>query len=180
MSMSPMMGKKPKGYSAFSTLNPQQATLLQQLLGSMTGQSANIQQNPLYQSGGNYLQKILSGDTSEFEAPLMRQFNEQIIPGIAERFSGLGSGAQSSSAFQQALGGAGADLSERLGALRGGLQMQAVPQALGYAQQPFTNLQNLLGIKTQGFLPKQKSGLQEGIIAGSQTLMQLLPLLFML
>jgi len=175
-----MMGKKPKGYSSFSTLNPQQSGLLHQLLGSMNGQSGNIQQNPLFQSGENYLQKILGGDTSQFEAPLMRQFNEQIIPGIAERFSGLGSGAQSSSAFQQALGGAGADLTERLGALRGGLQMGAVPQALGYSQQPFTNLQQLLGIKTQGFVPKQKSGLQEGILGGSQMLMQLLPLLLML
>jgi hypothetical protein len=180
MSMSPQMGKGPKGYSSFSTLNPQQSTLLQQLLGSISGQSGNIQQNPLYQAGGNYLQKILGGDTSQFEGPLMRQFNEQIIPGLAERFSGAGAGSQSSSAFQQALGGAGADLTERLGALRGGLQMQAAPQALGYAQQPFTNLQNLLGIKTQGFVPKQKSGLQEGILGGSQMLLQLLPLLLML
>lgn len=130
MSFSPMMGTKPpKGLNILSTLNPQQQTILQQLLGSISGQSGNIQQNPLYQSGQNFLQGILGGDTSKFEAPLMRQFNEQIIPGLAERFSGAGAGSQSSSAFQQALGGAGADLTERLGALRSGLQMQAAPQA---------------------------------------------------
>ena len=153
--------KRPKGYDVFSTLNPQQASLLQQLLGSMSGQEGNISQNPLYQSGGNYLQKILSGDTEAFEAPLMRQFNERIIPGLAERFAGAGAGAQSSSAFQNALGSAGADLSERLGALRGGLQGQAAGQALGYAQQPVNNLQNLLSMNTQAFAPKQKSWLQE-------------------
>lgn len=179
----------PKGYNVFSTLNPQQASLLQQLLGSSSGQSGNIQQNPLYQSGGNYLQKILSGDTSAFEAPLMRQFNEQIVPGLAERFSGLGSGAQSSSAFQQALGSAGADLSERLGALRGNLQMQAAPQALSYAQQPVSNIQNLLGLQTQAFSPKQMGfgkqlglGLAGGIgegLGGSSWITSLLKLLGM-
>lgn len=154
----------PKGYNVFSTLNPQQQTILQQLLGSMSGQTGNIQENPLYQAGGSHLQKILGGDTSAFEAPLMRQFNEQIIPGIAERFSGAGSGSQKSSAFQQALGQSGADLSERLGALRGGLQQNAAGQALGYAQQPVSNLQNLLNLNTQAFAPKSKPWWQEGLI----------------
>lgn len=155
----PMQSKPPKGYNVLSTLNPQQQTLLQQLLGSMSGLEGNIQRNPTFQAGQSYLQKILGGDTEAFEAPLMRQFNERIIPGIAERFAGVG--AQSSSAFQQALGSAGADLAERLGALRGGLQGQAVGQALGYAQQPVSNLQSLLGMSTQAFAPKQKPWWQE-------------------
>lgn len=153
----------PKGYDVFSTLNPQQSQLLQQLLGSMSGQAGNIEQNPLYQSGQSYLQGILGGDTSKFEAPLMRQFQEEIIPGLAERFSGAGAGAQSSSAFQQALGREGAGLTERLGALRGGLQGQAAQQALGYAQQPVSNIQNLLGMQTQAFAPKQKPFWQEAL-----------------
>lgn len=165
MSFSPQMSqKRPKGYDILSTLNPQQSQILQQLLGSLSGETGNIQRNPLYQSGQSYLQGILGGDTEKFEKPLMRQFNEQIVPGIAERFSSLGSGAQSSSAFQQALGGAGADLSERLGALRGGLQGQAANQALGYAQQPVSNLQSLLGMSTQAFAPKQRSFGQEALI----------------
>ena len=154
----------PKGYNIFSTLNPQQQTILNQLLGSMQGQQGNISQNRTFQSGENYLQKILGGDTSAFEAPLQRQFQEQIIPGLAERFSGAGAGAQSSSAFQQALGSAGADLAERLGSLRGQLQMQAAPQALSYAQQPVSNLQNLLGMNTQAFAPKQRSFGQEALL----------------
>ncbi len=80
------------GFNAFSTLNPQQSSILQQLLSSLSGQQGNIQQNPLYQSGQAHIQNILGGDTSNFEAPLMRQFQEQIIPQLAERFSGAGAG----------------------------------------------------------------------------------------
>lgn len=151
----------PKGYNVFSTLNPQQQSLLTQLLGSMQGQAKGISQQPAFQAGQSYLQNILGGDTEAFEAPLMRQFHERTIPALAERFSGAGAGAQRSSAFQQALGAAGADLSERLGSLRGGLQMQAVPQALGYAEAPSNELQNLLGLQTQAFSPKKPSFLQE-------------------
>lgn len=148
----------PKGYNVFSTLNPQQSSVLQQILssiGQQGGASGDITQNRGYQLGSQYNQDILGGDTNKFEAPLMRQFNEQIIPGLAERFSGAGAGAQSSSAFQQALGQEGSALTERLGALRGGLQGQAADRALGYAQQPISNTQNYLGMNTQAFAPKQ-------------------------
>lgn len=158
MSFSPQMGKKPKGYEVFSTLNPQQQASLQQILSSIYqqgGAAGDITQNRGYQLGSQFNQDILGGDTSKFEAPLMREFNEKIIPGLAERFSGAGAGAQSSSAFQNALSSSGADLAERLGALRGGLQGQAADRALGYAQQPVTNVQNLLGMNTQAFAPKQ-------------------------
>jgi hypothetical protein len=152
-----------RGYDIMSTLNPQQASLLQQLLGGMQGQQGNVSQNPLFQSSGNYLQNLLQGGDeafSKFEAPFQRQFQEQTIPGLAERFAGLGAGSQSSSAFQQALGQAGAGLSENLAALRSGLQMQAVPYAQQQSQQPFNNLLQLLGLNTQAFAPKQPSFLQ--------------------
>jgi hypothetical protein len=162
----------PRGYSSFNTGTKQQSNFLQQLLGQLQGQSSNIGQNPLFQQGSNFLQQLLSGSpesSAAFEAPAMRQFNEQIVPGIAERFSGLGAGAQSSSAFQQALGQAGAGLSENLQALRSGLQMNALPQALGYAQQPISNLQGFgqlgLGTQTKGFMPKQQPFWQQ-LLAG--------------
>lgn len=162
----------PKGYSSFNTGTKQQSNFLQQLLGQLQGQSSNIGQNPLFQQGSNFLQQLLSGSpesSQAFEAPAMRQFNEQIIPGIAERFSGLGAGSQSSSAFQQALGQAGAGLSENLQAMRSGLQMNALPQALGYAQQPISNYQGLaglgLGTQMKGFMPKQQPFWQQ-LLAG--------------
>lgn len=94
-----------------------------------------------YQSGSNYLQKLLSGDPaafSAFEAPIMEQFQEQTVPGIAERFAGMGAG--SSSALYNSLAHAGRGLSKDIAQMRAGLQMQALPQALNYAQQPYSNL----------------------------------------
>jgi hypothetical protein len=158
----------PAGYNKLSTLDKGQKNLLQQLIGSLQGQSSNIQQSPLFQQGSSFIQNLLSGSpeaTAAFEAPYMRQFNEQIVPGLAERFSGGfgvpgAASAQSSSAFSQALGSAGAGLSENLASLRGQLQMGALPQALGYAQQPISNLQGFsqlgLGTNTTAYAPKQK------------------------
>lgn len=83
---------------------------------------------------------LLSGSPEsyeKFEAPMMRQFNEQVVPGIAERFTGVGG---QSSAFQQALGNAGAGLQENLASMRGGLQQQGA-QGL---------LQALMGLSGQG------------------------------
>jgi hypothetical protein len=106
-----------------------------------------IDQNPLYQSGAAYLQKILSNDPSAFQAfesPLLRQFQEQIVPMISQQFAGAGTGAGSlnSSGFQQALAHEAGSLSDRLAAQRAQLQQNAAQQALGYAQQPYTNVQN--------------------------------------
>ena len=162
----------PAGYKSFSLQNRGQQNILQQLLQSLQGQGSNIQQSPLFQQGSGFLQQLLSGSpesTQAFEAPAMRQFNEQIIPGIAERFSGLGAGSQSSSAFQQALGQAGAGLSENLQALRSGLQLQGAQQGLQYAQQPISNYQGLaglgLGTQTKGYMPKQMSFIQQLLTA---------------
>lgn len=177
----------PQGYSKISTVSRPQKAFLNQLLGQLSGQSSNIQQSPLFQQGTSFLQNLLSGSpesTAAFEAPAMRQFQEQIIPKLAERFSGMGAGAQSSSAFQQALGQAGAGLSENLQALRSGLQMQALPSALGFAQQPISNLLGLgglgLGTQTFGYTPKQRPFWQEllgGAAGGFGQLGGLLPFL---
>lgn len=146
----------PRGFKSVSTLDPMQKAAWPQLF-----QMANLQQSPLFQQGSNYLQNLLSGSPEafqSFEAPFMRQFQEQIIPQLAERFSGVG--ARNSSGFQQALGQAGAGLSENLASLRSGLQMQALPQSLNFAQAPFNNLRSLMDVQTQAFLPKQPSGWQ--------------------
>src|SRR5271170_854763 len=87
------------------------------LEGLQQGQNG-IEGNQLYQAGSDWLMKLLSGDTSVFEQPLMDQFNQQIIPQIAERFGGIGAG--SSSALNQTLASAGSTLSSQIAALRGG------------------------------------------------------------
>lgn len=125
----------PKGkFEQISSLDPAQQQQLQQLLGRIDPSLFSIQQQPSYQAGQSYLQSLLGGDISQFAAPYMRQFKEQTVPGLAEQFAGLG--GLSSSGFQQALGGAASGLQENLASLRGQLQMQALPQALQYAQAP--------------------------------------------
>lgn len=126
-----------------------------------------IDQNPLYQSGSSYLQKILSGDPSAFEAfenPLIEQFEQKILPMISERFAGLGTGggALSSSALNQTLGQAGRGLSNDLAAQRANLQGQAANQALGYAQQPYTNVYNQSQISPFAYGHQQGS---EGLVS---------------
>lgn len=153
--------KKPSS-KKFDVFSPEQKGLQNQLLqqlGPMLSQG-QIGQQPLFQSGQNFLQSLLQGGPEafkQFEAPLMRQFQEQTIPQLAERFSGLG--AQSSSAFQQALGQAGAGLSERLAQLRSGLQFQALGPALQYAETPFSQAQSLLGT---AFQPSFSRGISPG------------------
>lgn len=134
-------GQGKDQYKQISRLTPEQQSALKRILDS------GIETTPLYQSGSNYLQQILSGDPSAmkaFEAPYMRQYEEQTIPGIAERFGGLGAG--SSSGLNQTLAQAGTGLQSDLASLRANLQQGAATQALQYAQQPYSNLQNALGI----------------------------------
>lgn len=154
----------PKGYNRVSTLDPQQRQLFTQWLSSLIGQNFGVGQNPAFQSGQSFLNDMLSGSPEafeKFEAPYRREFYERTIPALAERFSGLGAGSQSSSAFQQALGQAGAGLSENLASLRGQLQLASLPQALGYAQAPGNQALSLLNMQSQAFLPKELSFLKQ-------------------
>jgi len=138
-----LIGKRGK-VKQQPTMNPQQMALLNQLLG----QQQSGYQSPLMQQGQSYLSSILSGGPeafSAYEAPALRQFNEQILPDIAEYFSGLG--ASSSSGLNQTLGQAGAGLAERLAAQRAGLRSDAYNQVLqgqGLQQQQG---QALLGVR---------------------------------
>ena len=107
---------------------------------------------PVETGATSYLQNILSQDPEmmkQFEAPYMRQFNEQILPDIANRYAGAG--AVSSGGFKQAMAHAATDLQERLAGLRTGAGLQAAQAALPYAQMPlqrqqqqFSNTQNAM------------------------------------
>jgi hypothetical protein len=148
----------PRGeFQQFSQLNPQQEQALAQILGKIDPSQFAIQQQPTYQAGQSYLQSLLGGNISQFAEPYMRQFREQTIPGIAEQFAGLG--GLSSSGFQQALGGAASGLQERLASLQGQLQMQALPQALGYAQAP---MESQLALANIGLRPSQQTAFRPG------------------
>lgn len=134
-----MMGKSG-GAKQFQRFNPQQLSALQQLL-----------------SGG-----MQNADFGGIESRARKQFGEQTIPGLAERFTAMGNG-QRSSAFQGALGQAGSDLESQLGALRSQYGMQQL--GMGLTPQ-FENV----------MMPRRAGGLETGM----SSLASLLPLLMFL
>ena len=165
MTLSSALFGTPGRIEALPTLTPEQQQLLGSLIGGLGG--------PM-QTGLSNLQRLLMGEAEAFEAPAMRQFREQIIPGIAERFTGGFPGipgaasAQRSSAFQQALGQAGASLAERLAMQRAGLQERGLSQLqslLGLGMAPAFQYQAIPGVP--GGLSQLLGGLGGGLGMGA-------------
>lgn len=126
-----LWGKKNK-LKQKPTYTPEQQQFLNQIIGNLS----NMDENGFNQAMDYYKQLLQPGSEAEqaYTAPIMREFEEQTLPGIAERFAGAG--ALSSSGFGQALSSAGAGLQERLAQLRAGLQQQAAQAITGnYYQQ---------------------------------------------
>jgi hypothetical protein len=119
-----------------------------QAIKGMKGGAQDITQNQGYQQGNEWLSNLFNDPDffRSFEAPLMRQYEEEIIPGLANRFASMGSGGSTgSTAFRNQLAREGSNLSTNIAALRGGMQQQGVNQSLQYAQQPFQNLMSMYG-----------------------------------
>lgn len=131
---------------------PQQ-DLINQLIGGLGGQNGALG------NGMTFLNNLLGGETNEqATAPMMRQFQEQTVPQLAERFAGQD--AMNSSAFGQSLSSAGAGLQENMFNARNQQQqqgLQALMQMLGQSQQQMfdTEISN-----------KKGSGSMFGKIAG--------------
>lgn len=123
----------PEKHKRVSTLTKDQESLLNQLLSAMQGQGAGGG----FGSAADYFYNILNDNPElmdQFFAPEMRRFQQETIPGLAEQFAGMGSGALSSSGFRNAAVNAGTDLQERLGAIRAGLKQQAASGLMGLGQ----------------------------------------------
>ena len=134
----------------------------------------------------NYYNKFLGPNRQqaydEFSAPYLQQFNDELLPQIAERFAGAG--ALSSSGFGQAIGGATSGLQSKLAQLFSSLQDQAAQQQYGQYNQ---NVQNGLNYDpfayvteegNQGFggqFSKGVSGNTEGILKGIMSLFKQKP-----
>jgi hypothetical protein len=121
-----------------------------QMLQDMINPGGGLQQ-------ANQYDKSLLGEGPEafnkFSQPYLQQFNEQIIPGIEERYAG--GGALSSSGFGQALGGASAGLQSQLAQLFSQLQGQAA----GRQQGQFQNLSQVgLGYSPFAYQNEKGSG----------------------
>ncbi|MBE3085562.1 MAG: hypothetical protein IMZ64_05020 [Bacteroidetes bacterium] len=116
--------------------------MLKDLTGG--GKKYDMTQSPQWQQSLQQLQSLsgyykdLMSPNSQayqnFAAPEMQNFQQQIVPGVAERFAGMGAGSQSSSAFNQTMAQEGGNLQMRLAALRSGLQMQGAQGMEGLSQ----------------------------------------------
>ncbi len=155
----------PESFEQRSTLSPEQQGLYKQLLAAIQGQGAG----GAFGQSADYYRGLL-GDNSEdfqaFAAPEQRRFQQETIPGLAEQFAGMGSGALSSSGFRNAAVNAGTDLSERLGAIRAQLRQQGAQGLAGLAQQGFMpTTQNIHRPRQPGFLEQIAPGV--GMALGS-------------
>lgn len=93
-----------------------------------------------------------------FEQPYMQQFEQQTVPGLAEKFAGFGGGmggGMSSSGFGQALGAAGSNLQTNLAQMKSGMQQNAIGSLLGQYNQ-----MSGMGLGAQPFSYQQQQGSQ--------------------
>lgn len=144
-------GSKPKTKYQ-SNLSKEQQPLLQQLFAAIQGGGAG----GAYGDAADYFRDLISPDSQTAQAmfaPEMRNFNEEIIPGLAEQFAGMGSGGLSSSGFRNAGVAAGTDLQERLANIRAQLKQQGAQGLMNLGQQGLQQYgENTYQPGTQGFL----------------------------
>lgn len=135
-------GFKTKNVANFT---PQQMQLFSQLLGGTQG-------SPGLSQGLSRLSNLAGGSEEGFdqlEAPAYSAFNK-LLGNIGSRFANVG--ALDSSAFQNATSGAAADLSEKLGSQRMGIQQDALDRLMGLSER-------LLGQRPYDtFLQPQRTG----------------------
>ncbi len=121
------------------------------------------QYETLYGNAINRLNQRFSPGAEGGINPILNQarteFNTRTIPGIAEAFTALpGSGGQRSSAFQGALGAAGAGLNENLAALQGQYDIEQQGQMMRLlGMSPYENVY-------EGGTPGSQGGQGGGII----------------
>lgn len=144
-----------------------------QLQRGLFGQPSNTERLPLYneQQQSGLMQQLQQGlqnfNPEALENRARKQFNEQTIPSIAERFSAFGNN-RNSSGFQGALGQASSDLESQLAQLRANIGQQQ----LSYGFQP--QFENIYHPETGGLLGGAGGGL--GSIAGGALASGNLPL----
>lgn len=143
-----MQGKDAEKSSSFSEGQQGGINDIIQMINGLKGGTNNgdITQNQGYQQGQNWLNDLFNDENffKKFEDPMMRQYNEQTIPDLANRFSSMGSGGSlGSTAFRNQANREAGNLHSNIAALRGGMQQNGVNQGLQYAQQPISNMMNM-------------------------------------
>jgi hypothetical protein len=145
----------PERFEQRSTLSPQQTSLQDQLFRALQGQNAG----GTFGNLADYYRGLLGGEGfDEFAAPEMRRYREEILPGLAEQFAGMGAGGSglSSSGFGNAATRGATDLSERLAAMRANIRQQ------GAAGLGSLTSQGLTPYSQNYFVPQQPGLVQYG------------------
>jgi len=152
------------GYNKLANQSQHQQRMMSELFSMLKKNmsSMNPQKQPLFRQGESYLQNLLqqspTSSQEEYEtykAPMMREFNEDILPDIRSQFGGQD--VSQSSGLNQTLAQAGQSLQEKLAALSMGLnrqreeslygrQMQGLGQAAQYAGMPSQMMQQMMGL----------------------------------
>ncbi len=157
-----LTGSDPQNYQQ-TTLGPEQIPLYEQLVNAGLNPGAG----GAFGTSADYYRNLLSDnpeDMNAFAAPEMRRFREDIVPGLAEQFAGMGAGGLSSSGFRNAAVNAGTDLSERLGAIRANLRQQGAQGLAGIGQQGLNPyLENIREPARPGLLQNAGQGIGQGI-----------------
>jgi len=94
-----------------------------------------------------------------------RNFQQNTVPGLAERFTSLGQGAQRSSAFQGALGQAGSELNQNLAGMDQQQMLQLLPLLL----------QSSLSPETHTFANEPQEGFGEKALSSIGSILPFLP-----
>jgi hypothetical protein len=111
-----------------------------------------------------------------FEQPYLNEFNQQTIPGIAERFAGLGGGmggGLQSGAFGQALSSAAGNLQSNLAQMKSGMQRNAIGDIFGQYNQMSNQGLGTRAFENQyqpgntGFVGNAITGLTGGLGSGA-------------
>lgn len=137
-----------------SNLRPDQEALSNQLVNAGQQQGAG----GAFGTSADYYRNLLSDNSADFNAfsaPQLRQYYQDIVPGISEQFAQMGYGGSglNSSAFRNAQIQGATDLSERLGAIRANLRQSGAQGLQNIGQLGLQNFQqNYETPGTEGFL----------------------------
>jgi hypothetical protein len=117
-------GGTPAKRKNVSTLRKEQEPLYRQGVNAGLGPGAG----GAFGDAADYYRNMLSdnpSDLASYAAPALRQYNQDIVPGISEQFAGMGAGGLSSSGFRNAQIQGATDLAERIGQIRANLRQSA-------------------------------------------------------
>ena len=138
----------------FETLTKGQRSKLQDYIKAIHPGAFNVSKDKGFREAGHYYQYLMDPNSKlnqKMQAPYLRQYEEEIVPHVAEGFAGAD--AMDSGAFNLAMSKEASGLQERLAGLTEQNQLMGAQGAMEYGQvqpQLWQGLMNT-GMRTSGF-----------------------------